>query len=393
MVIKIITRIGDYLILSLSFLFPRKKDIWCMGPAFNGNMKYLAIHMKESHCPIRLIWISKAAEVDRIRSLGFEAYERWSLKGLWYSLIAGAYVYNSYPDNINLFTIGRAKRVNLWHGVGLKKMDRQIKSGPLAKHYQAKGIFNELRYLNFRLKPDVMLSTSPFQTRHFVEAVEVTENHFIEAVYPRCEIFRKDIRDLRQYIRTYETEETFSFVEKLKNYSYVYIYMPTFRDSGDDFIKNCGFDFDRVNEVLQNNNRLLILKMHPDSKLDFPKEYSNIKIVPKNIDIYPVLPFTQCLITDYSSIYFDYILMKDKQVILFIPDYNEYISNSRDLAFPYDEFTKGIKAKNFDELLSLFNKKVSDYNMPNIDGIRNIFWNPTYDNLDQLVEVLKERID
>ena len=168
--------------------------------------------------------------------------------------------------------------------------------------------------------------------------------------------------------------------------------MPTYRDSGDDFVKNCGFDFNRVNVALQNTNRLLILKMHPDSKLEFSKDYSNIKIIPKTIDIYPVLPFTNCLITDYSSIYFDYILMKDKQVILFIPDYDEYINNSRDLAFPYDEYTKGIKARTFEELFSLLEKKSSDYEMPPIDSIRNEFWNPTYKDLNQLVKVLNERI-
>lgn len=348
--------------------------------------------MKEIHSSIRIIWILNGKDVNRIKSLGFEAYDRWSLKGVWYCLIAGAYFYNSYPYNVNLYTIGRTKKVNLWHGVGLKKMDRQIKTGPLATFYQSKGIINELRYLGFRLKPDIMLSTSPFQTRHFIEAIETTEDHFIESVYPRCELFQKKESELLNYIKKYETKDTYSFVEKLRTYSYVYIYMPTFRDSGDDFIKSSGFDFDLVNDSLFEHNRLLILKMHPDSKLEFHKEYSNIVIVPKDIDIYPVLPFTNCLITDYSSIYFDYILMRDKHIILFIPDYDEYISKSRDLAHPYDKYTKGLIAKTFKELFVLFNKETEDIEMPNLDSIRNTIWEPKYINLDQLVNVLRERI-
>lgn len=392
MVIKIIKRIGDLILLALSFLFPRNKNIWCFGSDFAGNTKYLSIYMKEIHSSIRIIWILNGKDVNRIKSLGFEAYDRWSLKGVWYCLIAGAYFYNSYPYNVNLYTIGRTKKVNLWHGVGLKKMDRQIKTGPLATFYQSKGIINELRYLGFRLKPDIMLSTSPFQTRHFIEAIETTEDHFIESVYPRCELFQKKESELLNYIKKYETKDTYSFVEKLRTYSYVYIYMPTFRDSGDDFIKSSGFDFDLVNDSLFEHNRLLILKMHPDSKLEFHKEYSNIVIVPKDIDIYPVLPFTNCLITDYSSIYFDYILMRDKHIILFIPDYDEYISKSRDLAHPYDKYTKGLIAKTFKELFVLFNKETEDIEMPNLDSIRNTIWEPKYINLDQLVNVLRERI-
>lgn len=393
MVYKIIKKTGDLILLAISYLFPRNNNIWCFGSDFVGNAKYLSIYLKETQSTIRIIWISEGNEVIRLRELGFEAYERWSLKGVWYSLIAGAYFYDSYPYNVNLYTIGRAKKVNLWHGVGLKKMDRQIKAGPLAKYYQSKGIINELRYLGFRMKPDLMLSTSPFQTRHFIEAVEVTEDHFIEAVYPRCEIFKKSESNLLDYIKKYETKETYSFVENLRNYSYVYIYMPTFRDSGDDFIKQCGFDFDKVNSSLKEHNRFLILKMHPDSKLDFSNEYSNIVIVPKDIDIYPVLPFTSCLITDYSSIYFDYLLMKDKHIILFIPDYNDYISKSRDLAHPYDKYTKGLTAKTFEELFELFNRDFVDIEMPDLNSIRSTFWAPKYTNLNQLVYILREKID
>ncbi|MDE7088974.1 MAG: CDP-glycerol glycerophosphotransferase family protein, partial [Prevotella sp.] len=80
---------------------------------------------------------------------------------------------------------------------------------------------------------------------------------------------------------------------------------------------------------------------------------SNIVILDKNMDVYPILPFTDVLITDYSSIYYDYILMENKGIILFPFDYDEYIKNSRDLAFDYLTYTPGCKAWNFEELYRL----------------------------------------
>ena len=393
-ILRRITLPIKYLLLAFSFLLPRKKNIWCFGATFGGNAKYLFIYLRElAKDEHRCIWISEGQEVDRLKSLGFETYERWSLKGIWFCLIAGAYFFNSYPANVNLYTIGRTKRVNLWHGVGLKKFDRQIKTGPLAKLYQSTGIVNELRYLNFRLKPDIMLSTSPLQTQHFIEAVGLPESHIIEGVYPRCEIFNKNKNDIISFIRVFEPLDTINLVTRIKQFSYVYIYMPTFRDSGDDFIKDCGFDFDMVNDVLEKNNRFLILKMHPDSNLDIHKEYSNIMIMSKNVDIYPVLPFTHCLITDFSSIYYDYILMKDKHIILFIPDYENFINNSRDLEFPYDEYAKGITAKCFTELIALFDMDISKYNMPDLDVIRNTFWAPKHNNMAQLLNAIDQKLN
>lgn len=393
MIYKVLFQGLKLILLGFSFLIPRNKRIWCFGSHFNGNTKYLSIFLKETCINKRIIWIVEKKELKHLRALGFEAYTRWSFKGVWFCLIAGAYFYNSYPDNVNLYTKGRSKLINLWHGVGLKKMDRQIKTGPLAKYYQSKGLFNELRYLNFRLKPDVMLSTSPFQTRHFIEAVEVSDSHFVEGIYPRCELFKKKKKELYDVIKKYESPNTVNLANKLKEYRYVYMYMPTFRDSGDDFITNCGFDFEQVNDALTRNNRLLIIKMHPDSKLSFLKEYSNIQIVEKDVDIYPILPLTHCLITDYSSIYFDYILMKDKPVILFIPDLDNYLKNSRDLAFPYEEYTKGIVAKDFEVLMALFNSPTEDYAMPDIDNIRKIFWAPTFKSLEELTKAIIERLN
>ena len=55
------------------------------------------------------------------------------------------------------------------------------------------------------------------------------------------------------------------------------------------------------------------------------------------------------LITDYSSIYFDY-LFTDKPVVFFAYDLEKYQKHSREMYFDYEEYTPGVKVKNQQEL-------------------------------------------
>lgn len=381
-----------YLLLLVSYLFPRNKKIWCFGTSFVGNTKYLFIYMNEHHKDIRCIWIANKKDYNRVKDNGFEVYTRWSFKGIWFGLIGGVYVYNSYPDNINLYTSGGARFVNLYHGIALKCIDRQIKVGPMTKIYQSRGVINELRYLNFRLLPDVVLSTSPANTKQYVEAFGVDESHFIEGLYPRCVLFNEKLDLVENFIEKYEGVKALDLARYIKRFDYSYIYMPTFRDTGDNFIIKCGFDFDRLNELMMKKNRLFIMKLHPDSTFQFKHDYSNVILIDKDIDIYPLLPFTNCLITDYSSIYCDYILMRGKQTILFIPDYNDYITKSRELAYDYDEVMKGPRVSTFEELVTLLNIENPNFNIEGLDDVRHLFWDYSVTTMSDLVGAINEKL-
>lgn len=384
----------DYLLLSISFLIPRNKKIWCFGSKFGGNAKYLFVNLnsRKKQKGEKYVWIGDE-DVVKVRDLGFKAYKRWSLKGLWYSLRAGAYLYNSYPSNINSYAFGCAKRVNLWHGIALKCIDRQIKVGPMVKIYQSKGLINELRYLTFRLRPDVVLSTSPLVTDIFSEAFGVPKSNCIEGVYPRCELFLSPISKVDDFVERYENNATKDLIRRMKQYDYTYIYMPTFRDSGDDFLHNCSFDYEQINEAMAKHNRCFIIKLHPDSKIQLTKEYSNIILVDKDVDIYPVLPYSHCLVTDFSSIYFDYLLLNGKQIILFVPDFNDYISKSRELLFEYDDVMKGKKAENFAQLKDLLDEDEPCFVIEGLDKVKKQFWDYQYPTIDDLANAIKNRIN
>lgn len=91
-------------------------------------------------------------------------------------------------------------------------------------------------------------------------------------------------------------------------------------------------DLARVNEVLKKEKALLILKLHESVSYNtFESDLENVVYMNPNMDLYPVLPFTDVLITDYSSIYYDYLLMEKKGVIIYDFDYESYIEKE----FPF----------------------------------------------------------
>ncbi len=131
-----------------------------------------------------------------------------------------------------------------------------------------------------------------------------------------------------------------------------------------------------MNQILKEKNELFILKLHPAVKY-CKEEYQtldSVMFLDKHLDIYPFLPFTDVLITDYSSVYYDYLLLNDKGFILYPFDYETYIVNSNRLAFDFNTYTPGVKAYNFKELLHCMQQETINLSIDNKEWIIKQFW-------------------
>ena len=95
---------------------------------------------------------------------------------------------------------------------------------------------------------------------------------------------------------------------------------------------------------------------------------------------------------DYSSIYFDYIL-SEKQVVFFNYDLEEYLKDSREMYFDYDEYTPGRKVATFEELktaiLDVFDKK-DDYIVERNKMIDKMFSCGRWESSSRFVQKVKE---
>ncbi|WP_448412965.1 CDP-glycerol glycerophosphotransferase family protein [Limnohabitans sp.] len=358
----------------LSFLVPRKKNLWlfgCYSNQFADNSKYQYLWTTHNAKDIEAVWISGSKSVvEKLRSEGYTAYMRWSWAGLLVGLRADVYVYSSYLEDINFFTSGTAMRVNLWHGVGLKKIEFKIKEGPLKKYYRT-AWWNPYRLLvpSKFARPDLFLSTSPLMTEHFSECFRIPTTMCFEGMYPRLTLHR-DPKLMEKALKFGPYEE---IKETLGSFQKKWIYMPTWRDNQSGGISVAIPEVVTLNSALVVSNSVLVIKTHPNEKLPDIAAASNILIWNNEIDIYPLLNSFDGLITDYSSILYDFIAIGKSQVILYNYDFEEYTTQSRDFAYPYKENITGRIVTDYSQLCKQIERQDNLLNSLN-EKIKDKFW-------------------
>jgi CDP-glycerol glycerophosphotransferase (TagB/SpsB family) len=363
--IRIFFRIFLWPLYWLSGFFPRDPNIWafgCQKNGFNDNPKYFYLYINENHKDIRAIWLSHDKNIiKQLRNRGFAAFNKTSLKGIYFILRSKYYFFNSSPNDINYFLSRKAVLFNLWHGIPLKKIEFDIKKGPLAKKYNKNRTISRIIYKIFSpdiyLKPDYVLSTSDLSSNLFSSAFRINKKQCIECGYPRNDIFKYPFEKIENFIRQYEDEKLYEIIQGFKNFNRIFIYMPTWRDNELNIIEKSGINLERLNDILKQKNYYFLLKLHISTniRIDNARQFSNIFLIDNTIDIYPLLPYVHTLITDYSSIFFDFLLL-NKEIIFFPFDYDNYINENRELYFKYEEITPGIKAYTFSQLLEIINR-------------------------------------
>jgi len=391
---RFIELIFGYPLLLVSYCIPRDREKWLFGTnvGFIDNAKYLFIYANEQQDRTRPIWISsKKEDIRVIRALGFEAYLKYSFKGLFHSLTGYIYIFTYHSKDINYFTSGRAKKINLWHGVGIKGSGERKKGNNFTS--RSSTIFLTKLFLPYLYeKNDLFLSTSDMMNKHFTKMFYLDEKAIYDAIYPRCYYMCKGKEFMLLFIGKYENVEMHDLILNFESFNRIFLYMPTWRGNlNDDFIKEAGFDFERLNKILKDKGSLFLIKLHPAVRVFNNNEkifYSNILFLDKGLDIYPVLPFVNILVTDYSSIYYDFILL-NKGIILYPFDKDEFIESSNNLAFDYDEYTPGYKAMS---IIDLENAIISndEFKVAERDKILKDFWGRTdTSDLNSLYQKIK----
>ena len=211
--------------------------------------------------------------------------------------------------------------LNTWHGTPLKTLGRDIKG-------EAYSIGNTQR--NF-FSADLMLYPNE-HTKNVIQDSYMLNNfgtgRMAMTGYPRNEVFFKE--NVRRDIR-----ERYKMGDKT-----VYAYLPTWRgivgkvskeaQRGD--LKTICDELDR----LLPDNVLVYLKLHPMMRGNMNlKGYKHIADFPEDVPAYDFLQGTDGLLTDYSSIMFDYAVT-GRKIVLYTYDEEEYVRD-RGLTFGMDE--------------------------------------------------------
>ncbi len=384
-----------YPIFFLSKFSKRDERLWLFGPmnhAFLDNAKYLFLHILENHPDIKVFFVTEKKTLCRaFREKHLPCLYKWSIKGIYFGLKAKYYFVSAYIHDINYWTSGGAVVFNLWHGIPLKKIEFDITTGPLAKKYHKKSL--KLRLLKPWLyrKPDYVLSTSPLVSRLFASAFRVKENQCPTLGYPRTDPFFWPAERLWQHIQKWESPQTSELCRSFSAYRHVLLYMPTWRDDRSDFLRTAFPDLNALENILAEQNALLLIKLHPnDGSMRLFSDTPHIKSLPAKMDLYPILPFTHVLITDYSSIFFDYMLLK-RPILFYAFDLENY-TKLRALYFDYEEATPGEIIQDFDTLLNRLSQLDTLTLSANFQDLLHRFWSHTDGQSSQrIVEFVKHR--
>jgi CDP-glycerol glycerophosphotransferase (TagB/SpsB family) len=338
----------------------KDNNIWVFG-AIRGqkyfdNAKYFFEYVN-NNTDIQAIWISKNAEVvDHVRQKGFEAFHEESAEGRHYAERARVAIitHRGSRDRSDIPFHLLSKEtfiVQLWHGIPLKKIafdDEHFSytHDESSLTWRIKAALKRY-FFPFRLfvnQPNLIPASSEELRQLYASAFRVPPSNVALTGYPR--------NDRILHAATNSAEHP---IRKI-------IYMPTFRgDENSDFnlLQNHAFSIEDIDRFLTENNMQLDIKLHP---FNYPSDQVVSSIATARSvsllacdDIYEVIQDYQLLITDYSSIYFDFLLLN--RPIIFTPfDIESYLGRQRDFYFPYEEVTPGPKAASWPEVLSLIHQ-------------------------------------
>lgn len=413
LVVKLFTRLGERafaaVLVVVSLVVPRSKRIWAFGSWYGGrfadNPKYFFLHCaSQEREAVHAVWLSMSSTVvRRIRALGFPAYHRLSPSGLWYALRAGVYIFDCRVMDVSSVASSGAVKVNLWHGVPLKMIERDIpqSNNALAQANHGSPL---VRAANKLLRPqlseryDYILGTSPATCDRFAGAFGVPRSQVLGGGYPRTDVLLK--RDDDSRFRMPEEERV---IEQCRAYARegtrVMLYMPTFRDWRNDADRVIPIDWAALDQALQTHGGALFCKLHPNDQARLPDlaGLSRVHLIPSSVDPYPILRHVDALISDYSSIFFDYLLL-DRPLVFYPYDLDDYRKYSRALYDDYDTVTPGPKAYDaaglqrvLTSLLSAYEAQANEY-AEEREAVRSRFYDHVDDNASaRLFDALCER--
>ncbi len=312
---SVLKKAGKILFLPLTLLnkiIPKKshKILFYSNLGFRDNVKALYDYMISEGYNKSFEIVVATDEFEKYQKSAPENVKFVSLKKGILPFLCSKYAFYSF-GKYPIMPAKDQKVVNLWHGMPLKRIGR-LEAG---QEREKQNYFSHI------------IATSPFFAEIMKKAFGARDEQVILTAQPRCDDMFK------------ETEKPDSF----SDYSKVIFWLPTFTSSS-RLNKNDNVHYDevnpydvtfleRVNEELNKQNMLLVIKPHPMDDADISRRpYSNLfyvtdnDISKKGYSLYSFMSHFDALITDFSSIYFDF-LMLDRPIAFAGLDLEEYRKN------------------------------------------------------------------
>jgi CDP-ribitol ribitolphosphotransferase len=253
-----------------------------------------------------------------------------------------------YPEIYKVDYDENVKVVQVWHACGAFKalgLERMTKKGAPSLNTRVHKCYTHVPVSSYH------------SALHHQEAFGIEIEKFYPVGVPRTDIFFDDNYKKQTCERMYEE---FPQAKKAKR---VILYAPTFRGNNalDAYFPMEKFDLYKWGELCKETDSYLIVKMHPfvQEKIEIPEEYKDYIIDAADYrEVNDILFITDVMITDYSSIIYEFSLLH-RPMLFYAFDQNMYEA-SRDFYEKYEEIVPGQIVKDFDVLMDALRNEAYD---------------------------------
>lgn len=349
--------------------FPVKEN-WIVFESFLGkqyscNPRAIYEYLRDNGYDYKMFWSIDKRYIHNFTGKGVHYVRRFSIKWLWIMARSKYWVSNSrMPGWIP--KPAHTIYVQTWHGTPLKRlaadMDEVYMPGTTTKKYKRNFLKEARRW-------DYLISPNRYSTEIFRRAFQFRHT-MIESGYPRNDI-----------LYTGDNEKSIKVIKE-KNHlpldKKIILYAPTWRD--DQFYEKGQYKFDLELDLdlLQRELKdeyIILLRMHylVAENLDlsqykgFAYDFSNYE------DIRELYLISDLLITDYSSVFFDYGNLK-RPMIFYVYDIDTYRDKLRGFYFDFEKEAPGPLAKTSEEVLQFIRKAEKEsFLTPQFEKFYNIF--------------------
>ncbi|HEK6804751.1 TPA: CDP-glycerol glycerophosphotransferase family protein [Staphylococcus aureus] len=228
--------------------------------------------------------------------------------------------------------------IQVWHAVGAFKTVGFSRTGKKGGPF--------IDSLNHRSYTKAYVSSEtdiPF----YAEAFGIKEKNVVPTGVPRTDVLFDEAyaTQIKQ-----EMEDELPIIKGKK----VILFAPTFRGSGHGTAHYPFFkiDFERLARYCEKNNAVVLFKMHPfvKNRLNIADKHKQYFVGVSDFrEVNDILFITDLLISDYSSLIYEYAVFK-KPMIFYAFDLEDYIT-TRDFYEPYESFVPGKIVQSFDALM------------------------------------------
>ncbi len=314
---KIIIYFYDFFINWLCCLFPIKNNKIIVdnfgGKGYGDNPKYIVEELLKRSSDFDVVW--QVREHDNSMPSAVRQVIKDTFKAR-YELLTSKVRIDNIKNGFEPFKRKGQFYIQTWHGAyGFKPIEQEIQS-QLPKAYIKKGMKDS------RIT-DVFVSANS----NFTEVIKIAfwyspTTEILESGAPRNDIYFKLDSDEKKTLKK-------QYGSDVK----ILVYAPTFRDSkkGDAY----NLDVERIRTTLiekTGNDWIVVVRLHPNAVMYADNFHYNNHVINGSFinDLQTLLCISDALITDYSSIIEDFIIMH-KPIFLYVPDLDEYLLTNRNL--------------------------------------------------------------